>query len=198
MDYLNIDKLQKVNQLAKELKGHGLANDMTDAYHDARQLTNSETELQFLNNVGDGGSAAVAQANPIQVPAAQEDNEEESSFLKQSGEELGGALPSVDSGQVLHLQKRLRESEARLGSVEDVVMKMQHAMNGMLQEIASLKAQKAVVEVRNPPREVQQQNTMEKGSVEIKTDAPKKEHPRQGKYKSEDVSIEDFFYFGNK
>lgn len=196
MEYLNITKLQKVNALAKELKSHGFVNDMNAAYSEARTLANSSEELAFLSKAGGAqhNDEVVARDEPyLNIPAAAQD---------------APASPEAS--------KLLADQEARIKSMEDVMMKMQHVLNDVLSQLSDLRSQAADRKLNAPAPGLRQEASepaapasisepTPRGCVELPRDPPAAkrndppvEHPRQGKYTSNDVSIDKFFYFGNK
>lgn len=187
MQYLNVDKLQKVNKLAKELKAHGLVGDMQDAYTEASAMANATNSMSFLPEV------AKKMEMPQQHPAAQAP-----SLTIETNQ---GHIPDAHAPE----SARVAELEKKIASIEVVMMKMQHAMNDIFSEIRMLKEEAkapAHAKFSQAAPAAPQESHIEapaRGAVEIKnTKAASEPHPRQGNFKSEDVAIDKFFYFGNK
>ncbi len=184
---MNVEKLQRMNELARELKEHGLANSMDDAYTQADSI------------VGQGAYIQVRSVAPERAPQALSLVEERQA-----------------QNHIVELKEKLDGQNSKIEQMNSVMMKMQEVMNDMISEMLKLKEQRAiqntVVEVESKPiapaaeapllREIpkaiepaQAPGHSSRGMYAEKSDA--NHHPRQGQYKPDDVSIEKFFHVSN-
>lgn len=112
---MNVEKLQKMNELAKELKSHGLAESMDDAYTQADSMINNGSYIEIRN--------VMDEKNPITNSIVEERRA---------------------NNQVVELHEKLTTQNSKIDQMNSVIMKMQEVMNDMISEVVKLKEQKAV------------------------------------------------------
>jgi hypothetical protein len=171
---MDVTKLQKMNALASTLKQHGLASGREDAALQAGNIVGVFDSDDEISRV------FVAQN---QVVKAEEKIEKV-------------VHPGIDEAQVkVVLQAfadqfvtEINKMAQRLDSYESLLVKMQQE-------------QKQTVVIQHAPEPVQH----EAAPVEVQAapehhEVKKETHtsPRSGNFKSNDVAIEKFFYYGNK
>jgi len=104
--------------------------------------------------------------------------------------------PVSDASQVLVEQKADPLAERRFELIleqnnkkyEQEIGLLRSALNALAQQLESLKSELHKLHESPKPKEQQ---------VPLKTE-PKEDHPRQGKFTSNDVDIQKMFYFGAK
>jgi len=166
---MDVTNLMKVNVLAKELKKHGFASDINDAVSQAEGMVSEQPQIQEIST------------------RTLEDQEKK----VQAGEQA--KLRELETKFYCLMQEQDKKHAEQMKC-------LQENLKLMLQEIQLLKEmkfekQKEIIEEVKKEMPAPQPMAQEAPRQE----AEKKEaHPRQGNYKSEDVSIEKFFYFGNR
>ncbi len=112
---MNVEKLQKMNELAKELKSHGLAESMDDAYTQADSMINNGAYIEIRN--------VMDEKNPITQSIVEERRA---------------------NNQVVELHEKLTVQNSKIDQMNSVIMKMQEVMNDMISEVVKLKEHKSV------------------------------------------------------
>ncbi len=147
---MDVFKLQKMNNLAAELKKHNFANSSEDAYQQAEQV--------------------YAEKEPSVV------SDEPQIVVQQKTDTL------AERRFEMILEQNNRKYEQELGLLRS-------ALNTLANELESVKSHLRKLHEQSPQPKEQQ--------VPLKTE-PKEDHPRQGKFTSNDVDIQKMFYFGTK
>ncbi len=190
----DISKFQKISNLARELMKHGQSTTMDDAMRKAAQQVES------------GAADLVSPAVTMQaesLPPVQE------SFTVSSNvpqDELMREFEKLVGQQQTTLSKMTSIVNVHGEQMRDLSLKIM----SMLTDLADLKEQvKNLKEnpVVSPPlknKDAKEGQTQFKPGSEIPSHSVRPQpttstaHARSGSYKSEDVSIEKFFYFGNR
>ncbi len=170
---MDIEKMKRVNALARELKDHGIASDFDDAYKQAEKMVDS----------GMGAPQPAASEEISVKPYAQQDEQPKASTTNTGGFGMMG----FDALELRNMKEKLEAMEQQMSMV---FMKM----NEIVTEINRLDKKRM-----DSPIEMRSQKEVEEKQREMQTNLKKQEvesHPRSGDYKSSDVSIEKMFYFG--
>ncbi len=171
---VDLDKLQKINALAKQLKEHGIVTSMDDAYHQAEKMVdNGDTSLKNLP----------VNANIEVKPAAPEAAQAAPQQVSQSGN-------SINQLDFYNVQNKLTSVEQQLGQAFS-------KMNEMISEINKLQSQIQTMQLNAKPVHVEKQASLSSSSSSSSPAAKTEDHPRSGAYKPGDVAIEKMFYFGS-
>lgn len=167
---VDVDQIQKINSLAQDLLRQGIAKDHEDAFHQAERVY--QKQAPAYQEFKETFRSVEAQARP-----------------KAPENPLPEDLSSEKIQDILvknkdFLVKKIRE--------------FQEKMEAMEQEIAMLKT-KVVASAAAARAAVQQESRASPASASSSSSsAAPAPHPRLGNYKEGDVSIEKFFYAGNK
>ncbi len=180
---MDVERIQKINKLALDLMKQGLASDRDDAVVQAEKIFRSKDgEYSSIRDRMQGGP------EPLQSAA--------SLALTQNSTQ---AVASAD----LHPDK---VKDILLQNSQFLVKKItefQEQMQAMRKELDAFKQQRMVQSPQQnsvpagPPKlgEIPANNDIQRGPS---TQASATNHPRTGNYKAEEISIEKFFYMGNK
>ncbi|RJQ20747.1 hypothetical protein C4580_03540 [Candidatus Woesearchaeota archaeon] len=149
-------KLQKINQLASELRKHNFAASSEDAYKQA----------EGVYDESEGAVVTIREEEP--------------------------AVRTVHMQQTDDLTSRKIELliEMHNKKYEEEFSVLRNAINQLIGELNSVKAQVAARALDETPRHKEKQ-------AELKPEV-KEDHPRQGKFQPSDVDIQKMFYFGSK
>lgn len=212
-DIVDIAKLKRVNSLASTLTKHGISMNRLDAANLARTINGGE-DMDYLNKLYVNRNQQM-----IGVVSGQAYNENSNGqeSAKQvvvdngNGQQLVQEVPI----QQVQLPKNIlskQETEAILQKFCDLfgdeISKLNAKIEGLEIKFTYLQTQLAENEKRLNSSHAETQTTL--GSKEsennVKVEAKPaaaansntSSHPRTGNYNSDSVSIEKFFYYGNK
>ncbi|MBI2146561.1 hypothetical protein HYU22_04435 [Candidatus Woesearchaeota archaeon] len=167
---VDVDQIQKINSLAQDLLRQGIAKDHEDAFHQAERVY--QKQAPAYQEFKETFRSVEAQARP-----------------KAPENPLPEDLSSEKIQDILvknkdFLVKKIRE--------------FQEKMEAMEQEIAILKTKVVASSAAVRAAAVQQESRPSSASSASSSSSSTQSHPRLGNYKEGDVSIEKFFYAGNK
>ena len=199
----DISKLQKINSVARELMKHGQASSMDEAVQKATQQIESGSVLEQQPMQ----EQAQAQEQPMEQ---QQEPAQEQAVEEARPESAPEPEPAPDMQE--HPAEQVMEQpqpEAQSPDVAQKLAEMDNKINGLIAEMTVLKDEfrKLKESPVTPPLKPKQ---AKEGQTQFKQEsqpapAPKpateersEGHARSGKYKPDDVSIEKFFYYGNK
>jgi hypothetical protein len=169
---MDIERIQKINNLALDLMQQGLAKDREDAISQAEKVFN-ERDSEDYNQIRE----TMQEIKNENVP------KENKSELSQ--EKVSEILERNSN----FLVKKIKEFQEKVDNLErEIVM-----LKGQILNCKTQTRQPVVSEVTNS-QEQNQQQTRSPQQVQAETS----NHPRSGNYNENDVSIEKFFYMGNK
>ena len=170
---MDVDQIQKINQLALDLLKQGLAADREEAVRQAERV--------FKGQGAEDYSSLRQRSTEIK--------------LRENGQtQASVALPADEIKQILEqnaqfVVKKIKEFEEKIGSLgKEIASLHQQFVNQSGPTIRELSS-RAV----EPPAEVKPQRPVSKVVEEVA-----RSHPRSGNYTDQDVSIEKFFYMGSK
>ncbi|MEK6853536.1 MAG: hypothetical protein AABX64_02525 [Nanoarchaeota archaeon] len=171
---MDVERIQKINKLALDLMKQGLASDRDDAVVQAEKI--------FKSNDGDNQSirermhqgmeprVPAAAANSVHVQPDDLHPDKVKDILQQNSQFLVKKITEFQE-QMTAMRKEVEEVKRRFSQTP--------AMSGAAPKLGEI-----FTPAQEKPKEQPQQNTSS--------------HPRSGNYKTEEVSIEKFFYMGNK
>ncbi len=178
---MDVERIQKINKLALDLMRQGLASDRDDAVVQAEKIFRSKDgEYSSIRERMQGGP------EPLQQSAA-------SLALTPNNQQSGSAD--------LHPEKVKDILQQNSQFLVKKITEFQEQMQAMRKELEALKLQGVSRPMQSssaPPKlgEISAHNPdIQRGQP---TQASATNHPRSGNYKVEEVSIEKFFYMGNK
>jgi hypothetical protein len=182
---MDVERIQKINKLALDLMRQGLASDRDDAVVQAEKIFRAKDgEYSSIRDRMQGGPEPL-QASPASLALTPNTQQ---------------AVASAD----LHPEKVKDILQQNSQFLVKKIAEFQEQMQAMRKELDMLKQQRAVsapqhtVVSNAPPKlgEIPAHNPdIQRGQG---GQANANNHPRSGNYKVEEVSIEKFFYMGNK
>lgn len=207
MNIMDIEKLKKVNQLATTLRQQGLAAGRDDAAKIAGEMNFSQDD-EGLNKIMDTMSPG---SEEIVINDAQAAPAQEAPAAPASQPAPTQGTPAVSVPQAAPVQQVQGVTEEKFLSVlQDFADQFSAEVNKITQRVSRQEEmitniQKALEVLANATPSQQsapqsspapaQQERQE--TINVKEEE-KKTPPRSGNYDSDDVSIEDFFYYGQK
>jgi len=193
----DISKYQKINNLARELMRHGQASSMDEAIRKAAQQVESGAADMFKTVSSTVSAESIPEMQESVVLPSHEGA---------SNDDILRQLEQLIGTQQTAVSRMTGIVNTHSSQIQDMTLKMM----SLISEITELKEELRKVK-DNPvapasvrPKDVRDGQTQFKPGAEIPSNSvrPKPDasggHARSGNYKSEDVSIEKFFYFGNR
>ncbi len=174
---MNVERIQKINNLAIDLVKQGLANDREEAIAQAEKI--------FKERDSGYNSLKETTQEIHQETKKEEVKENASESLSQD------KIKDILEQNTKYLINRLKEFESKIATMENeisIIKTKAISQPAVSQTIVQQPTVKEAVE--NVESKNQQQPK--------KAEQPKESHPRSGNYDEDDVSIEKFFYTGNK
>ena len=204
---MNIEEVQKINNLARELMRYGQASSMEEALRLAQsQLANGsdgthlkETSVLDAQNKTESSDQNKTEQTTSEViaPVAQEPAEIPKPVEVVPKETSVSTVSEKGDNEVI---KRL----IQITNVHTTHIKELHEkLNSLLQEVAKFREQTkkfASSPVMVPSEQASSKTPVKEPQTTFKPQPveEKKASPRSGTYKSEDVAIDKFFYCGGK
>ena len=199
---MNVERIQKVNNLAIELMKQGLATDRESAIIQAEKTFQDQPGTEEYNSMRETLNAINEDRKPIGQRAATEISqnqikeilEQNTTFLVKTIREFQEKVNSMER-EIESLKGRANFITAANGKgfvVSETVAPPPAPEVSTIQ--AQVPAQETVATQETPAESEPAQQTANQG---INGGVPKN-HPRSGKWNEEDVSIEKFFYMGSK
>ncbi|MBT4604224.1 hypothetical protein HOC01_01160 [archaeon] len=194
---MDVEKIQRINNLAVELQKQGLAKDKEDAVAQAERIFNVEKKTVLSQNSMHGGTLA---ANSQSLASSDPQSTKNSNLNQEK-------IEQILEKNTKFLVSTIKDFSAKMQSMQDQIGKLQHRLLNMPRRQApgrgSMQNQ-GMPQTNNPQAQFQQQNAQNSQAQPqaSQSPAPNKPvpaaHPRSGRFKDTDVSIEKFFYAGNK
>jgi len=183
---MNVDKLKKMNVLANTLKQHGLAATREDAANLAGDMVGTSDE-QALSRVF---------VEPEQSVKIEQDEPEEVQHMEPEQPAVNeDAMKNVLQSFADQFCTEINKLNEKLNQQEEQIAQFQKAIEAMNAQPAP---EPEPVAVTQEPVAVSQEPEPAPVQQTIEPVVEKKEPPRSGSYESNDVSIEKFFYCGQK
>ncbi|MBN1544515.1 hypothetical protein JW898_03570 [Candidatus Woesearchaeota archaeon] len=189
--------IQKINSLARELMKHGQASSMDQAISLATERVNSGDIPEYLPQ---GGQASKEPAKPL--PEMSESAELPKGDV--STEDIIAAVERLVSAQQTAVSRMTNVVNQHTSQMQDFSSKINTLIaeiTTLRQEVEKLKQSPVAPSLR--PKDAGSGQTQFKQEAAPPRPAPEQKkdgsgHARSGNYKPEDVSIEKFFYYGNR
>ncbi|MFC1686751.1 hypothetical protein ACFL0E_00130 [Nanoarchaeota archaeon] len=178
---MDVEKIQKVSELAMDLLKQGLAPDKEAAVEQAEKLLSNGDYPSLKDSV-----------DPVKEVEVKSDSKESEKPLEQD------EIKKILKKNVDFTVKTMKEFQKQIKKVEDFLEGLKTEMQTLSSRTRNLETRGAngasapKVEVKKEDTVPPVQQSMENGS----SSAPV--HPRSGDYVDTDVSIEKFFYSGSK
>ncbi|MBU0460999.1 MAG: hypothetical protein KJ574_00275 [Nanoarchaeota archaeon] len=166
---MDVDKLQRINNLARELMKHGMAGSMDEAVRMAEEKIQGNPEVSNIRNTMANDVISQSQV----VPSSS-----------------GSSTPKMTEDlEVRKLRISLEDQSKMVNAMAGKIDELVTEFNRLQQEINRLKT------IQVPPAGDKEGQTQFRQPAEEKKSGA---HARSGNYKPEDVAIEKMFYYGNK
>lgn len=168
---MDIERLQKINDLAMELMKQGLVDDREDAVRQAERIM-ARKDYSSLNDA------------IHEVKETDKNEEGESKEQPDLGKEK---VKEILEKNTAFFVKKIKEFQQDLDIIKEQVTKLKSELNQ--------------VKLMGPPRSQQQspqQQSQQPQQQLPKQETPAEGHPRSGNYNDSEISIEKFFYSGSK
>ena len=188
---MNVDKLKRVNMLANTLKQQGLAASSQDAVSLANDFSCGQRD-EDLDHIFIQQKTEET-VEKVDVPAETPETKEKADFGEEQIKSILQSFCDQVSGEVNRISEKLENHEQVLSKLsEQLKASESYVQERQAQEQHSIKApeQKEAEEQPKQQAPVQEQPSPAQEKQQDK--------PRSGGYKSDDVSIEKFFYYGQK
>lgn len=180
---MDVEKLKKLNQLTKELQKHSFAFTSEDAFKQAEKVFDN-----VKNNLN-----TVEQTPPTEQTVIKESTNNNNSVSTENSTDYL-LQKKIEYLMEMSTKKFIQEIENMKTEIQNLNLQIQNMKNDQAsQQLSQVQPTKTEETVEQPINDEPKQSQTTSDSK--KTNEP---HPRQGNYKSEDVSIEKMFYFGNK
>ncbi len=173
---MDVEKMRKINELARELKEKGITLNTEEAYKQAEQMVEGNMDVPEATNTENSESMA-------------EMNESMKQTENRSSEPSLSGTVNLDALESHNLNERLNSMEEQLNVMFTKINEIVSEVNNMQK-----KKQESPIEVRELKDEKKEES--QKDFQSRLKEEQEEGHPRTGDYKSEDVSIEKMFYFG--
>ena len=175
---MDVNKTVKINNLARELLKHGLVSSLEEGVQRAEAMEKDSpvVEAAAVNSGNDAAPEAV-QSQPSQVfQSSQAPQSVDSTVFERKLNYLAKSFAE-------QFNKEMGEVRKQIDMLNNDIKSMKEKMKGMSSQSRPVESQQQSVSEK--PKQAQK-----KGDDVIK--------PRTGDLTPDDVSLEDYFYFGNK
>jgi len=179
---MDVEKLKKMNVLADTLKQHGLAATREDAADLAGDMVGTNDEQEF-------GKVFVPDEPTTEQelsPSVQEETPEATGYNEEQLKKILQSFASQFCDEINKLEEKINQQNTQIEAFK-------RAIDSTPEEPQPVE-QPAVAE----PQEPITQATAQEVPADVPQAAPAQASPRSGNYESSDVSIEKFFYCGQK
>ncbi len=183
---MDVERIQKINSLAVDLMKQGLAEDREEAIKQAENVFRSEEA---------DGYSEVKKATELQTPNSEE---------TQSEPEISqNKIKEILQKNTEFIVKTIKEFQEKIHQLEKEVAHVKNNTQGiptvkdLLDEAQRQKQEQATSRIEESAP-VQAQPVVQQAQHKTEQAQTTESHPRSGNYKDNDVSIEKFFYMGNK
>lgn len=175
---MDVERIQKINKLALDLMRQGLASDRDDAVVQAEKVFHAKDgEYSSIRDRMQEPSAASLAATSLsqqQQPAAADLHPDKVKDILQQNSQF--------------LVKKITEFQEQMQAMrKELEVLKQQGVSRSQQSVSQAPPKLGEIPAHNPD--------IQRGQP---TQASATNHPRSGNYKVEEVSIEKFFYMGNK
>lgn len=173
---MDVERIQKINKLALDLMKQGLALDRDDAVLQAEKVFRSKDGEEYSSI-----------RERLQATEPQREPKSASSVLGQQDDPHPEKIKDILQQNSQFLVKKITEFQEQMQTLkkEMDVLKQRFSQQGS----AVSNAPPKLGEMPVNPQEIQRGPSPQ---------ASASNHPRSGNYKAEEVSIEKFFYMGNR
>ena len=173
---MDVERIQKINKLALDLMRQGLASDRDDAVVQAEKVFHAKDGeySSIRDRMQEPSAASLAATSLSQQPAAADLHPDKVKDILQQNSQF--------------LVKKITEFQEQMQTMrKELEVLKQQGVSRPQQSVSQAPPKLGEIPAHNPD--------IQRGQP---TQASATNHPRSGNYKVEEVSIEKFFYMGNK
>jgi len=169
---MNVDKLKKMNVLADTLKEHGLAATREDAANLAGDMVGTKDEQDLSRVFVEPEQSVTIEQDEPAAPEPVVNEDKMKGVLQSFADQFCGEINKISE---------------KLDKQDEQIAQFQKALDAI-----------NVQHVEEPAVEIPAEPVPEPAAIEPEPIEKPTESPRSGGYASNDVSIEKFFYCGQK
>jgi hypothetical protein len=181
--YMDVEKLRKMNSLAETLKRRGLASSRDDAANLAGSLVGTPEEQAFTQKL-----KTECTASPTTEAGAKMERGMNEDQIKKVLQSFADQFVT----EVNKMNERIAQHEQRMAKYQEILVALQNAPK---QSAVHTEPTAQSGEVPPLGHAVPAQDALKEQVVVVKE---QRYNQRQGNFQPSDVSIEKFFYCGNK
>jgi polyhydroxyalkanoate synthesis regulator phasin len=176
---MDVERVQKINNLALELMRQGLATDREKAVSQAEKIL-AKKDCSSLNE-------AMEAVNEAALKEAKDGSEEEKEELSPS------QIRDILEKNTSFIVKKMKEYQSQLEELKKEIAQLSNEVSFLKREQARQKPLPA------QPSPMPSDDSGAESATNSKNKASGNvDHPRSGNYSENEVSIDKFFYCGNK
>jgi hypothetical protein len=174
---MDVERIQKVNNLALDLMRQGLAPDREEAIAQAEKIFKERDTEDYANL-----RERMDDSQPKQEQQQQQNSEKE--------------LSQDEIKDILHKNKEFIVRTFK--GMQEKIDYFEREMSFLKSKVNSIGPKVREVVTNEAPQPNQEQETNQQEEEQPVQEKKGNGHPRSGNYAENDVSIEKFFYMGNK
>ncbi len=181
---MDVERIQKINKLALDLMRQGLASDRDDAVVQAEKIFRAKDgEYSSIRDRMQGGP------EPLQASAASLALTPNTAQVAASADLHPEKVKDILQQNSQFLVKKITEFQEQMQAMrkELDLLKQQRMVQAPQQAVSNAPPKLGEIPAHNPD--------IQRGPG---AQASSDNHPRSGNFKAEEISIEKFFYMGNK
>lgn len=194
---MDVERIQKINNLALDLMKQGLAADKDEAIAQAEKIFRAKPDDSFSGSEMQDNSL---QARPV-GSSESSDNSSESGKEEEKVVLDQAKIEEILEKNVTFLVNKIKEFQEKIDSMEENMSSLRREMSKF--RVANRPANAPTVAQHNPT--VEQESEVSQPTPSAPTQESNTQsgpasngNPRSGGYEEEDVSVEKFFYTGTK
>jgi hypothetical protein len=173
---MDVERIQKVNNLALDLMRQGLASDREEAIAQAEKIFKERDTEDYAN-----------------LRERMDDSQPKQEQQQQNSEE---ELSQDEIKNILHKNKEFIVRTFK--GMQEKIDYFEREMSFLKSKVNSIGPKVKEVVANEAPQQNQEQETNQQQEQQPAQEQKGNGHPRSGNYAENDVSIEKFFYMGNK
>ena len=166
---MDVERIQKINNLALDLMKQGLATDREAAIQQAEKVFRGQDAEDYHD---------IKERMKDVKTEPQEEKKEAVADISQD------QIKDILEQNSKFLVRKIKEFQEKIGSLE--------------REISQLRTQMTYQKLPTVKEVISNKEPNQQKTGEIPSNSPPADHPRSGNYNDTDVSIEKFFYMGTK
>lgn len=189
---MDVERIQKINNLALNLMKQGLAQDREAAVAQAEKIfkdSDSEGYTSMMETLKKDRTNKPSEAKRENSYSSNHQSEDNDDLSKERIKEILGQNTKYIVSKLREFQERVQQLEAEIANLKT---KMTYQRLPTASQFVSQKNQQSSFQIEEPNEEPPAPQ------VNIQKTENTQNHPRSGNFKENDVSIEKFFYMGNK